>query len=55
MFIKYKQKLVFNFIFDLLWTGYGSSVSSVQFVGFRELKRDSEAWQQGITTLRHNL
>jgi len=31
--------LVFNFIFDLLWTGGGSSVSSVAFDGFRELQQ----------------
>ena len=31
--------LVFNFIFHLLWTGSGSSVSSVAFWGFRELKQ----------------
>ena len=35
-YVKDKQMLVFNFIFDLLWTG--SSVVSVAFVGFRELK-----------------
>ena len=34
--MKDKQMLVFNFIFDSLWTG--SSVGSVAFVGFRELK-----------------
>jgi hypothetical protein len=54
MFTKFKQILVFNFTFDLLWTGYGSSVSSVLSLGFRELKKDREAWQQSITTLRHN-
>jgi hypothetical protein len=31
------QMLVLNFIFDLLWTGRGFSVSSVAFLGFREL------------------
>jgi hypothetical protein len=31
--------LVFNFIFDLFWTGRGSSVSSVTLLGFRELKQ----------------
>ena len=35
-YIKDEQMLVFNFIFDSLWTG--SSVGSVAFVGFRELK-----------------
>jgi len=36
--IKDKQMLAFNFIFELLWTGRDSSVSSVAFLGFRELK-----------------
>jgi hypothetical protein len=35
-YIKDKQKLVFNFIFDLLWIGF--SVVSVAFVGFRVLQ-----------------
>jgi hypothetical protein len=30
--------LVFNFKFDWLWTRGGSSVTSVAFLGFRELK-----------------
>jgi hypothetical protein len=30
--------LVFNFVFDLLWTVRGFSVSCVAFLGFRELK-----------------
>jgi hypothetical protein len=30
--------LVFNFIFDSLWTVGGSSVIYVDFLGFRELK-----------------
>ena len=38
MYIKDKQMLVFNFIFDLLWKDGGSSVSSVAFFGFCELK-----------------
>ena len=38
MYIKDKQVLVFNFIFDWLWTGTGSSVCSVAFLGFLELK-----------------
>jgi len=38
MYIKYKQMLVFNVIFHLLWTGRVSSVNSVAFLGFRELK-----------------
>jgi len=29
---------IFNFIFDLLWTGRGSSVSSVAFLRFLEVK-----------------
>ena len=33
MFIKDKQMLVFNFIFDLLWTSACSSVSTVTFFG----------------------
>ena len=37
-YIKEKQMLVFNFIFDLLRTGRGSSVSTVTLLGFRELK-----------------
>jgi len=36
--IKDQHMLVFNFIFDLLWTGRASSVSSVAFLGFRQLK-----------------
>jgi hypothetical protein len=36
MCIKHKHVLVFDFIFDLLWIGGGSSVSSVAFDGFRE-------------------
>jgi hypothetical protein len=38
MYIKGKQMLVLNFIFDLLWTGRGSSVSSAACLGFRKLK-----------------
>ena len=34
MYIKDKQMLVFNFIFDLLWRGGGSSLSFVTFLGF---------------------
>ena len=33
-----KQMPVFSFIFDLLWTGDGFSVSSVPSLGFREQK-----------------
>jgi hypothetical protein len=35
-YIKVKEMLVFNFIFDILWTGRGSSVNSI--LGFRALK-----------------
>jgi hypothetical protein len=38
MYIKDTQMLAFNFTFHLLWTGRGSSVSSVDFEGFYELK-----------------
>ena len=38
MYIKEKQTMVFNFIFDLLWTCRGSWLSSVAFVGFLKLK-----------------
>ena len=38
MHIKVKQILVFNFIFDLLWTGRDASVSFVAILGFREVK-----------------
>ena len=38
-YIQEKQMLVFNFIFELLWTGWGSSESSVTLSGFRELKQ----------------
>jgi len=38
MYVKDKQMLIFNFVFDLLWTGRSSSVSSVAFLGFHELK-----------------
>jgi hypothetical protein len=37
-YLKYKQMLVFNLIFELLWTGRGFWVSSVAFLRFRELK-----------------
>jgi hypothetical protein len=37
-YIKYKQMRVFNFIFHLLWTARGSSVSSVDFLWFLEQK-----------------
>ena len=30
--------LVFNFIFVLLWTGWGSSLSSAAILGFIEVK-----------------
>ena len=36
--VKDQHMLVFNFIFDLLWTGRASSVSSVAFLGFLQLK-----------------
>ena len=36
-YIKNKQMLVFNFVFDLLWTGGGSSVTFLAFLAFREL------------------
>ena len=35
---KIKRMLVFNCIFDVLWTRRGSSVSSVAFLVFHELK-----------------
>jgi hypothetical protein len=38
VYIQYKQMLVFNFIFDLFWTVSGSSVSSLAFLWFCELK-----------------
>jgi len=31
--------MVSRFVFDLLWTGRGSSVSSVALLGFRELQQ----------------
>ena len=37
-YIKDVQIVSFNFIFDLLWAGGGSSVSSVALLGFSELK-----------------
>jgi len=36
MYVKGKQMRVFNFVFDLLWTDRGSSISSVAFLGLRE-------------------
>jgi hypothetical protein len=48
MYIKDKQILVFNFIFDLLWTGSGSSVCSVALLGFRKLKEIEKHWFKGI-------
>ena len=30
-YIKYKQMLVFNFVFDLMWTDGGASLYSVAF------------------------
>ena len=41
MYIKHKQKLVFNFIFDLLWRGRGSSVSSIAFLNRCTVHLDS--------------
>jgi hypothetical protein len=38
MYIKDKQMLVFNLIFDLLWKDWDSLASSVAFLWFRELK-----------------
>ena len=34
LYIKDKQTLAFNFIFDSLWTGGGSSVNYLAFLGF---------------------
>jgi hypothetical protein len=42
IYIKDKQKLLFNFIFDLLWTGWNSSVSSAAFLGLCELKQSEK-------------
>jgi hypothetical protein len=36
--MKDKQILVFDFMFYLLWTGIGSSVMSVVFLGYGELQ-----------------
>jgi len=38
MYIEDKQMLVLNFVFYLLWTGWGPSACSVALFGFRELK-----------------
>ena len=38
MHIKDKQVLIFNGVFDLLWTSRGSSVSTVALVGLCDLK-----------------
>ena len=38
MYVKDKQILVFNFLYDLLWTGGGSLVSLVLFRVSCELK-----------------
>ena len=37
-YTKEKEMLVFNFIFDILPIGRGSSVNFAPFLGFRELK-----------------
>jgi len=37
MYIKDKEVLVFNFMFDLLWAGKGLLVSAVAFLGFHDL------------------
>jgi len=37
-YTKEKEMLVFNFIFDILPTSWGSSVNSAPFLGFRELE-----------------
>jgi len=37
-FIEDKQVLLFNFVFDLLWTGWGPSVCSVALLRNGELK-----------------
>lgn len=39
IYIKDKQMIIFILIFDFLWTGGGSSVSSVAFVGFLQIKQ----------------
>jgi hypothetical protein len=38
IYIKRKQMLIFNLILALLWTGKGSSVRSVAFLGYRAVK-----------------
>jgi len=38
MHMKDKQIVVSDFLFDLLWVGRGSSVGSVAFLWFRDLK-----------------
>jgi hypothetical protein len=43
--------LVLNFLCDLLWTGRGSSVSSVAFLGFRELKQIYKYGHRGTSVL----
>ena len=55
LYIKGKQMLVFNCIFDLLWTGGGSSVSSVACLGFRELKQIDKYGHRGTRVLRSSL
>jgi len=37
IYIKDRQMLVFNVVFDLLWTGRGSSVSTVALLGLCDL------------------
>jgi len=47
--------LVFNLISHLLWAGGGSSVSSVAFLGFRELKQiEKHAHSIHIITYAYN-
>jgi hypothetical protein len=48
--MKDKQILVFNFIFDLLWTGSSSPVCSVVLLGSRKLKYIEKHWFKDIKT-----
>ena len=42
--------VVYNFIFDLLWTGRGSSVSSVGSVGFRKMYKTTVKFSLCVAT-----
>jgi hypothetical protein len=45
--------LIFNFIFDLMWRGRDSSVTSVGFLGFSELEEIEKHEAKGLCQIFH--